>query len=658
MTRDNDNFYIAEAFNRLKLLEDDFNLTADQGVVDELKSFVADDILAPEEEVIIDVEADEPQDLQDSYLGKVILECSCCHTRIYKDASEVFIDDEGSELANIDEECPVCGNALGYNVIGKIEPFEENDVEFKDDLPVEEIEDQELDFTDEEITEALKEELSEKEQRDLNNDVYNALGDVAYEYEVNKNIATTKKDFEKATDNFNNNFFAYIDDEDLNESVQLREDVQEIKELVREVVADKLFDLNDNLAYEVASKVDGYSPDWCESDGFAPIVTQANLTEEEYIEALLDILFANAPKNESLKEDIDIHIENPGEDTQVEITTDDEEIVMQDDTPEVPMEVEVDDGVLEVEPVNEAKKVCPKCGKEPCECNEDCDKKVNEELLAHGNENLGANPNVASDDTLSLEDDQKDLVIDGKKLKEEINQETASEDAEELDTPGENPVVDLKEGIENLSLDTEDTHMEMTADDNGKVVITTEPLDNTAEEVVDIDSGEETIAPLSDEEIAEIEANVPGEEVEVAEPELPAEEDEFAIDEFDEETFDELGESFLRRVYENVNSFKVNEVSYDKGKLVVEGLIKFNSGKESKTSFKFENFKTTRRGKVMVEGLNETFSKSNRAFLLKGTLKDKHFISESLTYNYTAKSINESNESESVKIYGRAVVKK
>ena len=87
MTRDNDNFYIAEAFNRLKLLEDDFNLTADQGVVDELKSFVADDILAPEEEVIIDVEAEEPQDLQDSYLGKVILECSCCHTRVYKDAS-------------------------------------------------------------------------------------------------------------------------------------------------------------------------------------------------------------------------------------------------------------------------------------------------------------------------------------------------------------------------------------------------------------------------------------------------------------------------------------------------------------------------------------------------------------------------------------------
>ena len=114
--------YLTEAFQKLRLVEDDFDLSADANKIDELKSFVADDIEVPEEEVI-DVEAVSEDDLEDNYNGKVILECECCHSRIYKDKDEVFIDDE-SNTANIDEECPVCNNTLGYSVIGKIEPYE------------------------------------------------------------------------------------------------------------------------------------------------------------------------------------------------------------------------------------------------------------------------------------------------------------------------------------------------------------------------------------------------------------------------------------------------------------------------------------------------------------------------------------------------------
>ena len=86
-------------------------------------------------------------------------------------------------------------------------------------------------------------------------------------------------------------------------------------------------------------------------------------------------------------------------------------------------------------------------------------------------------------------------------------------------------------------------------------------------------------------------------------------------------------------------------------------MIKFNSGKEKKTSFVFENLKKTKRGKIVSEGLNETFSKSSKAFMLKGSLVNKKFVSESLIYNYTAKTINESNESEVTRVYGRAVRK-
>ena len=187
--------------------------------------------------------------------------------------------------------------------------------------------------------------------------------------------------------------------------------------------------------------------------------------------------------------------------------------------------------------------------------------------------------------------------------------------------------------------------MEMTSDENGKVVVVTEPRHE--EEVVEVE--DEMIAPLTDEEQADITNNVVEEE--------PVE-DEFNIDEFDEESFDEIGESFLKKVYENVDSFNTTSVKLSNNKLVVEGLIKFKSGKEKTTSFKFENFKQTKRGNIISNGLNEMFSKSPRAFALKGKVTDKKFVAESLIYNYTAKSINESNESETVKVYGRAVVRK
>ena len=100
--------YITEAFKKLNLLEDDFNMTVDADKVDELKSFVEDDVDEVPEEPIIDLEAETEEDLEDTYNGKVILECECCHSRVYKDVRDVIIDQE-SELANVDEECPVTG---------------------------------------------------------------------------------------------------------------------------------------------------------------------------------------------------------------------------------------------------------------------------------------------------------------------------------------------------------------------------------------------------------------------------------------------------------------------------------------------------------------------------------------------------------------------
>ena len=594
-------FYLKEAFQSLKLLEDDFNLTADQGVIDELQSFVADDIEAPTEEEIIDVEADEVEDLQDNYIGKVILECDSCHTRIYKDIADVIID-EDSGLANIDEECPVCSNAFGWNVIGKIEKFDADafEEEPKDEEEVEVEEEPEI--SDEEIGEALKEALNADEQRELNGIVYNHLADAAYEAEVDHELDATRSDMEKAQQAFNDDFYFGSVDEDIdvhvdqpeesddvvinvdaddelheefenpedvgvnpetasedaeileepmenpvteipdklvvNESV-LTEDANSVKNLVISYLQDSLVDFNDNLAYTVHDAIPEYDVDWCDDDGMSEFADRANMTQDEYVDAIANLLFAHAPTQESLGEDI--------EDVQ-------------------------------------------------------------------------------------------------------------SEDAKKLIDPEEEPVKDLKEDLNEVEVHTDEQDIEVKTED-GKVVV---EVGNP--ETEEVPAEDEMIAPLDAEEITDIENNEEQSAEELAaEDESGAEEepaeDELDIDEFDEESFDEIGESYLHRVYENVNSFKTTNVNYGKGKLVVEGLIKFNSGKEKKTSFVFENLKKTKRGKIVSEGLNETFSKSSKAFMLKGSLVNKKFVSESLIYNYTAKTINESNESEVTRVYGRAVRK-
>lgn len=180
----------------------------------------------------------------------------------------------------------------------------------------------------------------------------------------------------------------------------------------------------------------------------------------------------------------------------------------------------------------------------------------------------------------------------------------------------------LKEDINNLSLDTDDTHMEMTSDENGKVTISTEPIANT-------NPGEEVIAPLEPEVQNEIDNNVEdGGEIEID------------MDEFDEESFDELGEGYLKKVYENVNSFKTSNVTFIKDKLILEGVISFTSGKSKKTNFVFGMREATKSGKVRFIGENKEIARGRKSFTVTGRVQDKKFLSESLNYNYGVRNAN------------------
>ena len=206
----------------------------------------------------------------------------------------------------------------------------------------------------------------------------------------------------------------------------------------------------------------------------------------------------------------------------------------------------------------------------------------------------------------------------------------------------------INESIENISVETDSDTINVKPSEDGKVTVEAQPKE--------VEAG--TLEPVDPETQEEIEAN--GEEPEeeaIEEPTTSVEEDEGEVEvtDFDEETFDELGESYLKEVYGNVNSFKTTKGYIDGDRIKLEGLIKFNSGKQAKTSFIFESFNVSKRGKYKFIGENIQITNRKNAFILSGDIKEGKLISEALTYNYNAKDANTGNLQ---RVYGTVKIKK
>ena len=210
----------------------------------------------------------------------------------------------------------------------------------------------------------------------------------------------------------------------------------------------------------------------------------------------------------------------------------------------------------------------------------------------------------------------------------------------------------LEEDVDHISLDVDDSTIDIENKEDGGVVVETSP---TEEEIIDEPvSDDEMIAPLDDETADELglEDETPEEDTfdfdETESEEEPDEDTEDVdIDEFDEDSFDNLGESYLRRCYENVNGFRTTKVTCNESQIMVEGNISFKSGNVKKTNFIFEA-KEVNNGKYIFEGYNDQINIRKNAYRLNCSLDNKKLISESLTYNYSSK--NELNES--VKLHG------
>ena len=154
----NNKAILQEAFKKFELLEEEtFYLDGSEEAVEDAKEFMdAGDALDMLD--VIDPEAETEEEVEDSYTDKVILDCNVCHSKIYKDPSEIEVCEE-DDCVNKDEECPFCYSMDGYKIIGQVKPFVETDIDItvepKEEEP-EEVEVEEKEEEEEVVTESLE----------------------------------------------------------------------------------------------------------------------------------------------------------------------------------------------------------------------------------------------------------------------------------------------------------------------------------------------------------------------------------------------------------------------------------------------------------------------------------------------------------------------
>ena len=168
-----------------------------------------------------------------------------------------------------------------------------------------------------------------------------------------------------------------------------------------------------------------------------------------------------------------------------------------------------------------------------------------------------------------------------------------------------------------------------------------EPLTDEEKETIEKEDEEDE----EDEEEDEEEEEAVEDKKSVDEVEVDTEAD---VAEVEEESFNRLGERFLKRTYENVDSFKLNDAVTVGNTLQLEGVIRFKSGKERSTRFILEAKDMTPEGRVRFIGENKQLCTAKKAFTVSGKLSEGKFIAESLNYNYSAKD----KDGKSTRVYG------
>ncbi len=185
-------------------------------------------------------------------------------------------------------------------------------------------------------------------------------------------------------------------------------------------------------------------------------------------------------------------------------------------------------------------------------------------------------------------------------------------DIDEVEDHSDDDTESLEESVEEINIKTQDDTINIQSNDDGGMTVETTP--NECEDCETTDK--EMIVPMTDDEIEEISEQEPEDEEEQEEDEV--------VDEFDEDSFDEVAESYLKKTYSNVDSYITESVHNTDYKLIVEGKINFKSGKSKNTKFVL-TFMEDKQG-VRINAMNESLAKNYQNLQLKAIVKDNKFI--------------------------------
>lgn len=546
------NNYLNEAFKQLEMLnEEEFNLN-DKDAVKDMKDFMGIDVDDSVE--VIDPNAETEDDLEDSYVGKVILDCVVCHSKQYKDPNEVVIDD--GELANVGEECPFCYTSDGFKVVGQVAPFDESDEDDDDqdeddDYDEDEDDDSEFESWRNRIQECLKR-LNEAGMSDEDKADTATLANIYAKTQQRANAALTPDEkavlakYGLSRDSGTKN----IVDKDWNRLVQRRRgqdsDKVNLADRARKMGPRAKNNKDLYLAFRSSDTTDSHDARGRYRQTYQRqrnIANSANM--EEPVQQMKNALYSRNFANKELNS-IDANAED----------------------------------------------------------------RRQKEINRH-NDAMAAIDNDAKWRRKNYSD------------RKETNQKTIDKLLKRK----------TDESLERVEVETEDQVLSMSQDDNGKVTVSSTPV-------------ETTIVPVSDETQQDIELHT--DDVNAEDAELNSENDALDIDDFDEQSFDELGEGYLKRVYENVDKYKTTAVKTSGKKLTVEGLITFKSGNTKNTQFIFEA-KSNKNNSLKFVGENAQISRGKKSFAISGSLNNKQLVVESFNYNYRGK---DSQTGKSVRLYG------
>lgn len=612
------NTYIQEAFRQFYLTEDAEEFSLNVSGPDDSASFL--DIInsAEDDETISDVydlEAEAKEDLKQSYIGKVILDCNVCHSNVFFDKADVTEDESG--LVCKDIECPYCMSNEGYTIIGEVKPFAEEGSEELEE-PIEDTLDKEDILSDDESEEILDDE----ESIDIDNEVSNE-DDIDLDESLNESI---ENELVKG------NTYTCVDGLDGKYEYIGKVEYPEFGELFKFKPLDSAAkETTQEMSDEMGLTYDGfaYMTDETVFYTFLDSEDEDEELEEEYLKSSEKLdpskELSEGAKLDKVKE-LDGNDSISGEETPID-GTQGEGLKSNDE--------------IRGPKYKEFKEACEKPLKEQ-------QGKVDDREFKICSDKDGEICKVTG------EGEAKKTIAEFKKQDKKSGRKGTKYTYKEITNES------LSESIEDVSITTDDETMTMSTKEDGGVVVETSPKEEIDTIESDILNGDEMIAPLEPETKAEIEDNIDADDEaeDALEDDLFEEEpiDEMPVDEepvediedFDNESFDELGESYLRRCYENVNSYETSKISQQAdGSYLIEGRIGFDSGNVKNTQFVF-NKNTDSQGKLKLEGYNNQISKGKKTFKLNCSVEDKTIVCESLNYNYKGKN----DLDESVRVYG------